>query len=148
MNAGRLQMLTWTRQTSKQMTSRNDRSSSILQCMTSFKKSWNSPTWTARIIIIILFFSRFDIIYIYISITYICRIIIISGKREWMRWMKLKMVSQTSDNTNFLEVTAVFVLFPFEAKRIAFVRTALPARSLPVCQGDNPPRLPAPTSSH
>ena len=84
----------------------------------------------------------------YISITYICRIIIISGKREWMRWMKLKMVSQTSDNTNFLEVTAVFVLFPFEAKRIAFVRTALPARSLPVCQGDNPPRLPAPTSSH
>jgi hypothetical protein len=65
-----------------------------------------------------------------------------------MRSMKLKMVSQTSDKTNFLEVTAVFVLFPFEAKRIAFVRTALPARSLPVCQGDNPPRLPAPTSSH
>ena len=75
-------------------------------------------------------------------------VVLLSGKREWMRWMKLKMVSQTSDNTNFLEVTAVFVLFPFEAKRIAFVRTALPARSLPVCQGDNPPRLPAPTSSH
>ena len=39
-NAGRLQILTCaTRQTSKQITSRNDRSSSILQCMTSFQKS-------------------------------------------------------------------------------------------------------------